>query len=79
MTTEQVELPELEESAHQVQPKAFWYRFKNAEGVEVAVTVVATCATTAKTGLKFQFGEDTTFHWIGTSDQIIQVNGEIIL
>lgn len=71
--------PELEESAHQVQPKAFWYKFTDVEGVEHSITVVATCATTAKEGLKYQYGQDVHFEWVGNSDLIMQVNGEIIL
>ena len=58
----------------QIQPKAFWYTVKLSDGELKYLTVIASCSTVARDGIKQQF-PDTTVRFVGVSEMFMQVNG----
>lgn len=80
-TTENSSQPiviELTPSAMQIAPKAFWYKIKTSTH-DKHVTVIATSSSNAREGLLQQFGKDVGIYYLGGSETIMQVNGEVIV
>ena len=69
---------ELTPSAMQITPKAFWYKVKTSTH-DKHVTVIATSSSNAREGLLQQFGKDASVYYLGGSETIMQVNGELIV